>query len=1107
MDLCGIKKIFVLTVLTLTYAVSAFGSDNIKTNPSNNQLQDLIDNAKYNSTVTIPEGIYTDPIEIRKPLTLKGISAKKCVLDVISEKPAIFIDTKDKVILEDITIKWQRLTTDRNIRYNAALVITNAQVKLSNCRFFAKEKGARCKSAIEILGTSDVIIDKCLTNGFEITFFFKKGTKGLVSDCVLLEPTRYGISIFPYSKVDVKKSIIIGSEHQGIVNNGLLTIENSLIVNNKNVGIRIQDNNATIRNNVFMNNGVGIVGFKKSEVLLENNVILDSKFSGITASPDSYFTIQNNIIYKNNVGIKVSDSEDDHTNLNLGKNTFWQNNSNLENIKNIEMAVYEDPSFQDIANGDFTIKSNKVKSEKHGLSNPDCIKSLWIALANATEYFVGLAQANEGIIAGKVLDAQGKPVIGAAVIICDQNTGVLINKNTSRPFIENKQTLYNENALDIAYMLTDSQGCFSVNYLKKGEYRIFSQSWKNTKEIKGIFEKNGKVIELHGTAKDIKVPSSGAENLELHPLGNGTLHIMPNNSHLTIISTAPPRADPVLMFWSLGDEFLQSIIGGNFRMPFGETIIHGVPEGKVYVAAYNYDQEPGFGTVTATISENTVTKVDIPVIASWTNAQHQPPERLKPLFNEVVEKQLSLSDLLGEHINIDITYLAKLGDALKKIGPLDRQILISNGNKAAVADILAVFRYANIQQIVREKKRRQEISRLRKLAIAKKGSYEESFNDLYFTIGEKYPSFELKNIDWEKVGESLLPKAKEIKNDEQFGLLCMQLVACLKDNHAYVFDGEANLPPPPLSRFDPGFACLKDDRGKPVVFYIDSNSPAAKAGVKVGMTVTNINGKEAGSAIRDTIRQVSKYTGYSSDRYLQYNAYRWFTRQIIQGTIVKLEMVDTKGKTYKFELPAVMDIRYIPRLPVPNIGIDESANVSWKILNGQIGYIYVRRIRNNLIELLDKAVEQLKHAKGIIIDVRGNSGGGFDFNLAHLNFALEETLPSGRLQFKGPLALLVDARCISAGEGWASWFVANKRARLFGETTAGASSKKITYELKNGLYKIKLPVKFYKGYLDRPIEYYGLKPNVFLSPNAQDLAKKCDTVLKAAKEYLLSVTK
>ncbi|MHC4715295.1 MAG: carboxypeptidase-like regulatory domain-containing protein, partial [Planctomycetota bacterium] len=99
--------------------------------------------------------------------------------------------------------------------------------------------------------------------------------------------------------------------------------------------------------------------------------------------------------------------------------------------------------------------------------------------------------------------------------------------------------------------------------------------------------------------------------------------------------------------------------------------------------------------------------------------------------------------------------------------------------------------------------------------------------------------------------------------------------------------------------------------------------------------------------------------------------------------------------------------------------------------------------------------------------------------------------------------MLVDARCISAGEGWASWFVANKRARLFGEATAGASSRKTTYTLKNGLYKVRFPVKAYKGFLDRPIERRGLEPDVPIRQRAADLAAGRDTVLEAARSFLV----
>jgi C-terminal processing protease CtpA/Prc len=104
------------------------------------------------------------------------------------------------------------------------------------------------------------------------------------------------------------------------------------------------------------------------------------------------------------------------------------------------------------------------------------------------------------------------------------------------------------------------------------------------------------------------------------------------------------------------------------------------------------------------------------------------------------------------------------------------------------------------------------------------------------------------------------------------------------------------------------------------------------------------------------------------------------------------------------------------------------------------------------------------------------------------------------------MALLIDSRCISAGEGWASWFIAHRRARVFGEATAGASARKTKYMLKNGLYYANFPVKAYKGYLDRPIEYLGLEPDVSVVQNREDLIRKRDTVLERAREYLVQET-
>jgi len=78
-------------------------------------------------------------------------------------------------------------------------------------------------------------------------------------------------------------------------------------------------------------------------------------------------------------------------------------------------------------------------------------------------------------------------------------------------------------------------------------------------------------------------------------------------------------------------------------------------------------------------------------------------------------------------------------------------------------------------------------------------------------------------------------------------LVCcaLELVARLEDSHAQLGSATASPPAISLPRFDPGFACLIDDRGRPVVYYVDRGSPAEQAGLRVGMTVLSVRGKPA----------------------------------------------------------------------------------------------------------------------------------------------------------------------------------------------------------------------------------------------------------------------
>ena len=74
----------------------------------------------------------------------------------------------------------------------------------------------------------------------------------------------------------------------------------------------------------------------------------------------------------------------------------------------------------------------------------------------------------------------------------------------------------------------------------------------------------------------------------------------------------------------------------------------------------------------------------------------------------------------------------------------------------------------------------------------------------------------------------------------------------------------------------------------------------------------------------------------------------------------------------------------------------------------------MRRIRRDLPQRLDAAIAELKQRRGLVSDVRGNSGGGFDADRALRNFDPDDPKEPGRPGFEGPIAVLIDSCCISA---------------------------------------------------------------------------------------------
>lgn len=122
----------------------------------------------------------------------------------------------------------------------------------------------------------------------------------------------------------------------------------------------------------------------------------------------------------------------------------------------------------------------------------------------------------------------------------------------------------------------------------------------------------------------------------------------------------------------------------------------------------------------------------------------------------------------------------------------------------------------------------------------------------------------------------------------------------------------------------------------------------------------------------------------------------------------------------------------------------------------------------SVARVMDAVLGEIGDAKGLIIDLRANSG-GFDAVSLEIasRFADRERVawrkkdaasapydvsiaPGAGVRYAGPIAVLIGPNTVSAGESMAQYLAVLPQARLFGRPTAGAWSDAIPKTLPNG---------------------------------------------------------
>ncbi len=389
---------------------------------------------------------------------------------------------------------------------------------------------------------------------------------------------------------------------------------------------------------------------------------------------------------------------------------------------------------------------------------------------------------------------------------------------------------------------------------------------------------------------------------------------------------------------------------------------------------------------------------------------------------------------------------------------------------------------------------------------------QKTFEAVWQTIKDKYFDPQLNGVDWAAVRVRYEPLAQAAKDDQELVSLLNRMLGELRQSHSAVI---ANLGAY-IARNQAATGGLglqtRYLAGQAVVTKVTPASPAARAGWQSGFVIKSING--------ETVEQLTaakqKTAPPGGAVYaIEVALGRALTGK--SGETVRLEYLDAKNK--RREVTLTLAPRPGELFDVLG-GVKLYAEFESTRLPGGFGYLRLSNFWGGLSERLREAMRGMKDAPGLIIDVRGNSGG--DSDVAHLLMGslLEQTIiPYQTLQrdglklrpedtvtpdkepYTGPLIVLQDGLSASASEVFAGALQDLRRAVVVGSRSSGQVLGSTFSFLPNGgllVYPISQPVTL-NGVI---LEGRGVKPDVEVNLTRSLLLKKTDPQLAAALAVL-----
>ena len=386
-----------------------------------------------------------------------------------------------------------------------------------------------------------------------------------------------------------------------------------------------------------------------------------------------------------------------------------------------------------------------------------------------------------------------------------------------------------------------------------------------------------------------------------------------------------------------------------------------------------------------------------------------------------------------------------------------------------------------------------------------------------------------EGLDWAALKIKHQPEIEAAADIRQLRKEINELLEDLKASHFALIPAEAmpesgKAPPPGLADTGLRFALAGEQM---LVERVLPGSSAEKAGIRAGWSVDGIDGSDIAAALKATV-ELDDNARRKGETFLLSHANKQ-AMGIPVDTRLALRLRDAAGTARALEVTAVADpalqsVR-LPGLPTMPLRI-AYRRIDRAAAGGCTLHFDFSQWATPVYEALSDALREHPTCDGVVLDLRGNSGGLIPSLTAVSGLFVEKPTSLGTMtlgdgqslqlmvlprqvsddgreirRHTGKLAILTDRGSVSCSDIFPAGLQAVGRARIFGSPSAGMALPAVAVPLPSG-DRLLYPTADFVDPLKRRIEGVGVVPDQSVVPTPASLAQGGDPVLDAAVAWL-----